>query len=136
MAIFNTGNGGSALQYTVKVQKDRPTITGSKKVIWIKDDLTFLNPYDNEKNEKLDIMTTLRAYKNAADEKSKNECNATFVHTAEKNSAFIHLDKSLYVSNTILGCTLSTTNKYLKVTIPAKAGTPETGVKLKIGFSD
>lgn len=88
MAIFNTGNGGSTLQYTVKVQKDKPTVTGSKKIIWIKDDLSFLNPYDNEKNEKLNIMTPVIAYKGS----SKNKCNATFVHTSIKDSAFIHLD--------------------------------------------
>lgn len=135
MAIFNTGNGGSTLQYTVKVQKDRPTVTGSKKIIWIKDDLTFLNPYDNEKNEKLNIMTPVIAYKGSTQEIDKNKCNATFVHTSIEDSAFIHLDQSMYKTNTIFRFQLNSSYPLVNIIIPKNTGNNEGLTKIKIGFA-
>ena len=93
MAIFNANSGGSSLQYTVKVQKDRPVVTGSKKIIWIKDDLKFLNPYENELNTQIP-MTEIIAYANASTESNANKRTARFVHLDESYSdiSFLHLD--------------------------------------------
>ena len=145
MAIFNAGGGGTALQYVLKVSKERPIPSKTKKTIWIKDSLEFLNPYENENNEQLvTTKITANVLDKAEIDKNKkptNECNAMFVHVKDElQLKYLHLDRTSYKVNSITSISpgLDTSYPYLQLTIPKKSGDPaktDATNKLTIGFS-
>lgn len=66
MAIFNMSNGGGeSFDYKVIISEEKPTPIGNKNILWIKDNLTNLNPYDKSIQPQISVTLFPNAYKDA-----------------------------------------------------------------------
>lgn len=97
MAIFNmSGGGGENLTYKVEISKTRPeNPSNNKHILWIKDDLTNLTPYNKNIQPVIPSITFETAYLNATTSGATNKKTSKFVtdhvlylHGSETKSMF------------------------------------------------
>lgn len=92
MAIFNANGGGSNFTYKVEISKEKPQNVGNKNILWIKDDLTNLIPYDKSITPTINTITFPEAYQKAGTTTKKSSKFVTdyviYMHKSETKSTF------------------------------------------------